>query len=77
MILLVDISLLILFFQSLIDLAVSFVLLSTTLIINDPFKIHNTGILGLLECRLWNTKSLLWGLFKSSTWNLVALTFER
>ena len=26
---------------------------------------------------MWNTKFLLWGLFKSSTWNLVVLTFER
>ena len=65
------------FLQSLIDLAVSFVLLLTTLTIKDHFKIHNNGILGWMECRLWNTKSLLWGLFKSSTWNLVALTFER
>ena len=63
-------------FQSLLDLAVSFILLLTTLTIKDPFKIHNIGILGWLECRLWNTKSLLWGLFKSSTWNLVALTLK-
>ena len=52
-------------------------LLLTTVTIRDTHAIHHDGILGELECRLWNTQALLWGLFKSSTWNLVALTIER
>ena len=64
-------------FQSLIDFAVSLVLLLSTLTVRDPYLIHNDGVLGWMECRMWNTKFLLWGLFKSSTWNLFVLTFER
>ena len=26
---------------------------------------------------MWNTEFILWGLFLSSTWNIVSLTFER
>ena len=64
-------------FQSLIDFAVSMVLLLSTLTVRDPYIIHNDGVLAWVECRMWNSKFLLWGLFKSSTWNLVVLTFER
>ena len=63
--------------QSLLDFAVSVILLLSTLTVKDPYKIHNDGIIGWMECRMWNTKFLLWGLFISSTWNIVALTFER
>ena len=64
-------------FQSLLDFSVSVVLLLSTLTVKDPYKVHNGGILGWMECRMWNTKFLLWGLFVSSTWNIVLLTFER
>ena len=60
-----------------IDFAVSVVLLTSTITVKDPYKVHNVGILGWIECRVWNTKLLLWGLFTSSTWNIVVLTFER
>ena len=55
----------------------STVLLLTTLTIRDTYSLHNDGILGTIECVMWNTKFMLWGLFASSTWNIVALTFER
>ena len=66
-----------LIFQSLLDFVVSVVLLLSTVTVKDPYKVYNEGILGWMECRMWNTKFLLWGLFTSSTWNIVALTFER
>ena len=63
--------------QSLIDLVVSVILLTSTLTVTDTHTLHNDGILGEIECRLWNTKLFLWGFFISSTWNMVSLTFER
>ena len=39
--------------------------------------VHSSGILGDLECRLWNTEFLLWALFFASTWNIVCMTLER
>ena len=52
-------------------------LLLVTLLIRDTHVIHQTGVLGEIECRVWNSQAILWGLFDSSTWNLVTLTFER
>ena len=43
----------------------------------DPHVKHNKGILGSLECILWNTEFLLWALFISSTWHMLAMTIER
>ena len=63
--------------QSILDLAVSMTLLLVTLLIRDTHVIHQTGVLGEIECRVWNSQAILWGLFDSSTWNLVTLTFER
>ena len=63
--------------QSSLDLIVSMTLLSSILTVGDPYAVHGTGILTELECLVWNTRILLWGFFVSSTWNLVALTFER
>ena len=53
------------------------VLLLTTITVRDTQIIHNDGILATLECQLWNTKFLLWGLFIASTWNIVTMTIER
>ena len=63
--------------QSLLDLTVADVLLLTTITVRDTQLIHNDGILATLECQLWNTKFLLWGLFIASTWNIVTMTIER
>ena len=64
-------------FQSLIDFAASVILFFTTLTMKNAYNVHNGGILGSMECRMWNTKSFLWGVLVSSTWNIVFLTFER
>ena len=64
-------------FQSLIDFFASVILLILSLTVEDPSEVHRDGILGQLECRLWNTEFLLWGLFFASTWNIVAMTIER
>ena len=64
-------------FQSLLDFAVSMILLLSTLTVRDPYRVHSDGIAGWIECRIWNTKFFLWGLFVSSTWNIVVLTIER
>ena len=65
------------FFQSLLDWASSLVFLISTVTITDVHQIHNTGILGWIECRLWNSEFVYFGLFFSSTWNIVVLTVER
>ena len=64
-------------FQSILDFAVSSMLFIDSVTVGDTYLIHHKGILGELECRLWNSQLLLWGFFLSSTWNLVTLTFER
>ena len=55
----------------------STILLASTLTINDTHDTYSDGILGVLQCKLWNSQMFLWGLFISSTINLVSLTFER
>ena len=64
-------------FQSLLDFAVSVILLLKTLTVKDTHFIHSSGLRGEIECRLWNTELFLWGLFDSSIWNLVQITIER
>ena len=64
-------------FQSLLDFSCSSTLLVSTVTIIDYYKIHNTGILGWMECHLWNNELLPFGFFLSSTWNIVVLTVER
>ena len=63
--------------QSILDLGVSMMLLLKALLLKDTRVLHSEGVRGDLECRLWNAQNLLWGLFLSSTWNLVSLSFER
>ena len=64
-------------FQSVIDFFASVILLILSLTVEDPRRVHSAGVLGQLECRLWNTEFLLWGLFFASTWNIAAMTIER
>ena len=64
-------------FQSFLDFSASFILLLLTITVRDAYSVHSSGILGSVECRLWNTEFILWGLFLCSTWNIVSLTFER
>ena len=72
-----QLSIFVLSMQSILDLAVSLVLLLITLSIKDTYSTRNTGILGIIECTMWNNQFLLWALFVSSTWNIVTMTFER
>ena len=55
----------------------STVLLLITLTITDVYSLYNDGILGVIECTMWNSKFLMWGFFLSSTINIVAVTIER
>ena len=64
-------------FQSSVDLWCSFVLLLTSLLKKGHFYLNSDGILGHLECSVWNSNMLLWAGFGTSTWNLVCLTVER
>ena len=64
-------------FQSLLDFTSSLVLLLSSVTITDFYKVRRTGILGWMECHLWNSELLSFGLFVSSTWNIVVLTIER
>ena len=63
--------------QSLLDFSCSSLVLVSTVTITDFYKIHNTGILGWMECHIWNNELLSYGFFLSSTWNIVVLTVER
>ena len=63
--------------QSILDFGCSLALLVSTVTITDIYKVYNKGILGWLECYLWNNELLSYGLFLSSTWNIVLLTVER
>ena len=63
------------FNQALIDLLGSLLVICSSLIpIPDPIP---SGAGGLLLCKLWISKYFLFGLFVTSTFNLVALTLER
>ena len=67
-------------FQSLLDFALSILLLLTTWTMAEPGVDEGSraeGVLGWMECHLWKTEFLLWGLNVSSTWNIVTLTIER
>ena len=64
-------------FHSLLDFMVSVILFLSKLTTSDIYRVHNAGILGELECRLWNTQLFLWSFFFCSTWNLVSMTYER
>ena len=64
-------------FQSLIDFVCSLMLLLTTQFLKDAYHTVNDGILGDLECGIWNSKLFIWGPLVSSTWNLMCLTIER
>ena len=52
-------------------------LLLVSLTTKDEDQIKGDGLLGDLECSLWNSGFLLWGGLLTSTWNLVCLTAER
>ena len=67
-------------FQSLLEFALSILLLLTTWTMAEPGLDEGSraeGVLGWMECYLWKTEFLLWGLNVSSTWNIVTLTIER
>ena len=63
--------------QSSADLFCSLLLLLISLTINDIYSVGADGILGDLECSIWNAEMFLWGGLVTSTWNLVCLTGER
>ncbi len=65
------------FLQSSVDFLCSLMLCVTSLTVVNAGKLHSSGWLGEVECKLWNNKFFLWGPLISSTWNLVFLTFER
>ena len=61
--------------QSLLDFTASFLIIATTFISDINWVKTNLG--KELFCRLWLTNLPLWGIFVSSTYNLVGLTYER
>ncbi|XP_006821085.1 mu-type opioid receptor-like [Saccoglossus kowalevskii] len=62
--------------QSFIDLISSCVFLVTQIV-----YVHNPGVLGgvvgVLYCKMWYSRALLWGFMTTSSANLVVLTIER
>ena len=61
--------------QSLVD-ALSSAVLVLSIVFNDPGK-PLFGLDGEVLCRLWYSKTILWGSMMVSTLNLVAITLER
>ena len=62
--------------QSVIDCVASLLLMASAdarLNINQG----HSGILGQLYCRIWANRLLVWSMFMSSTYNLLAVTMER
>ena len=62
--------------QSVIDGIVSFLIIATTLIKPRPPNSANV-LSSTLYCKLWLSRSPMWGLMVSSTYNLMAISFER
>ena len=62
--------------QSFIDLSTAVFLIATNFN-NEYYSGGHFGLPGELYCRLWSTRVLMWSMFMSSTYNLVALTLER
>ena len=63
--------------QSFLDLFVSMLLLVITVTIHDMYMVRSSGILGIVECYMWNSQIFLWAGFVASSWNIVSMTFER
>lgn len=61
--------------QSVIDLLTS---ISMIIFSYVTYKYEGpVGLVGDLFCRLWDSRFILWALIHSSTYNLLAITFER
>ena len=60
--------------QSCIDSMVAVCLLAYSGLSSD---VPYSGTAGVVYCMFWQSRSLLWGLLNSSTYNLVLLSFER
>ena len=56
--------------QSSADLFCSFILLLSSLMKKDAFSTKYDGILGDLECAVWNGDLFLWAGLATSTWKL-------
>ncbi|ELT87477.1 hypothetical protein CAPTEDRAFT_113077 [Capitella teleta] len=61
--------------QSCCDGTVAVILMLSTLFEDDGRKL--SGIADEIYCRLWLTKTFLWGSLVTSTYNLVTMTLER
>ena len=61
--------------QSVIDSLIALFLILTTMF-EDDGRVYRT-LADDIFCKMWLTKLWLWGLFVSSTYNLLALTLER
>ncbi len=61
--------------QCFIDCATATILIASSSNVYDSEG--NYGLQGVVKCFIWNNKVLLWSLFLSSTFNLLALNFER
>ena len=59
--------------QSVVDSIASFVILMNGIYTRQLDK----GLSATLLCKLWMTRTLMWGLMESSTFNLMAISFER
>ncbi|KAK2145689.1 hypothetical protein LSH36_662g01002 [Paralvinella palmiformis] len=63
--------------QCFIDATVAVFLILTTIFENDGRQFDASNVSDVLLCKLWLNKLWLWSFLVSSTYNLMALTFER
>ena len=63
--------------QSVIDGIVSLLLILTTLFTPPIDSLGGNALTSTLYCKLWIRRTLMWGLMVASTYNLMAISFER
>ena len=63
--------------QSVIDGIVSFLLIVTSLVRPGPDSLGGNALTTTAYCKLRIRRTLMWGLMLSSTYNLMAISFER
>jgi len=63
--------------QSVIDMSASFITLLTGAVEVDGTRMSPDSNYDQFICRLWLTRSLLWGFLSTSTYNIFLTTIER
>jgi len=63
--------------QSVIDMVASFFTLLTAVAVADGTRMSPDSVWDQFVCRIWLTRSKLWGVLSTSTYNIFLTTIER